>query len=115
MEVRDGTLRGRYRRAKWMGMLGAWAAPLSLAMAQTSPSSQEWLRQRERERTVRGQQEQSPDVRLQQTPTFATERLPTGESPCFPINVITLDGEGARVFRWALHAADPKGDPVTGK
>ncbi|WP_342317292.1 ShlB/FhaC/HecB family hemolysin secretion/activation protein [Lysobacter sp. FW306-1B-D06B] len=97
-----------------MGTLGGWLAPLSLVMAQVSPDSQELLRQQERERALREQQERAPDVRLQE-PAAALERLPVDESPCFRIESIRLDGEGAELFRWALKAADPKDDPATGR
>lgn len=110
--------KGAHRRAlAWMvcGLL-VLAAPVS---AQDQPRveapAQELLRQQERERALREQQEQRPHVRLEPTQTTATERLPGEESPCFPIHSIRLDGEGAQIFRWALRAVDPKSDPATGR
>ena len=90
-------------------------APLSLAMAQVGPDAQEVLRQQERERALRESQEQTPDVRLESPTAAAFEMLPVEESPCFRIESIRFDGEGAEDFRWALKAADPKRDPATGR
>ena len=115
MEVRSGVHRGSNRRAQWLVILGGWLAPLSPPMAQVSPSSQELLRQQERERALREAQEQTPDVRLESPVAAAFEVLPADESPCFRIESIRLDGEGAQAFRWALKAADPKNDPATGR
>lgn len=71
-------------------------------------ASQEQL-QRERERSLRRQQEQAPDVRLQ-TPKEIDAALifPMAESLCFPISRISLIGEAAERFQFAL-------DSVTGK
>lgn len=106
-----GKVRGRWRLA---GLLLGFL-PISLVVAQVSAPDQELLRQQERERALREQQEQRPDVRLE-VPAVATfEALPTDESPCFRIDSIRLDGEGAQPFRWALSAADPSRDPATGR
>lgn len=43
------------------------------------------------------------------------ETLPAGETPCFTIQRITLTGEAAAQFEWALAAADPPDDPATGR
>jgi len=114
MEVRSGWCRGRSRSGQWMGVLGGWLAPLSLVMAHVAPDNQELLRQQERERALREQQEQAPDVRLKRTPAPVSERLPTSELPCFPIDSIVLDGEDARRFGWAAKAADLEDDPALG-
>lgn len=95
-------------------MLGI--SPLSLAIAQVGPDAQERLRQQERARVLREQQEPTPDVRLQGAPGAVSERLPSIDaSPCFPIWDIVLDGEDVHRFGWALKAADPKDDPATGR
>jgi len=71
-------------------------------------ASQEQL-QRERERLLRQQQEQSPDVRLPAPQkNDASTIFPVEESPCFPISKIILIGEAAERFQFAL-------DSVTGK
>lgn len=77
-------------------------------------ATQELLRQQERERVLREQQETAPDVRLRPAPASQADLLPQGETPCFPIERIRLDGEDAHRFLWSLKAADPGNDPATG-
>jgi hemolysin activation/secretion protein len=79
------------------------------------PGAQELLRQQERERVLREQQESRPDVRLKSSQGEQGERLPTQEQPCVRIDRIVLDGEGAKGFQWALAAADPREDPASGR
>jgi len=71
-------------------------------------ANQEQL-QRERERLLRQQQEQTPDVRLPAPKEVDVSTLfPVEESPCFPITRISLIGEAAERFQFAL-------DSVTGE
>lgn len=70
---------------------------------------QEYLRQQERERFLRQQQESTPEVRLLPVPSGETDRLPGDESPCFPIEHILLTGKGAEQLQWALGFADRTG------
>lgn len=101
-------------RAYWT-VLGLFT-PLAVAQAQTHDSAvQEVLRQQERERVLRGQQEALPDVRLWPEPSPPPGHLPAGETPCFRISQIQLDGEDAQRFSWALRAAAPRSDPFTGR
>ncbi|MEX0182034.1 MULTISPECIES: ShlB/FhaC/HecB family hemolysin secretion/activation protein [unclassified Stenotrophomonas] len=79
------------------------------------PGAQELLRQQERERALREQQESRPDVRLESSPGEQGERLPAQEQPCVRIDRIFLEGEGAKGFQWALVAADPREDPASGR
>lgn len=79
------------------------------------PGAQELLRQQERERALREQQESRPDVRLESSQGEQGERLPTQEQPCVRIDRIVLEGEGAKGFQWALAAADPREDPASGR
>lgn len=103
-------LRARVLAVACSALLGTGAA-----QAQTADiNAQELLRQQERERVLREQQEAQPDARLQATPEEALGRLPADEAPCFVINHISLEGDEAEHFRWALKAADPKDDPATG-
>ncbi|HBJ67926.1 MULTISPECIES: ShlB/FhaC/HecB family hemolysin secretion/activation protein [Alcaligenes] len=91
-------------------------APFIPALAQTQNGmAQELLRQQERERILREQQETLPDVRLPPVQTPAPEQLPDKESPCFPISQIRLEGDQSPRFTWALRAADPAHDPATGR
>jgi len=78
------------------------------------------MREQDRERALREQQ-RSPDVRLQepsdaaQTARGATQamRLPLDEQPCFYIDRIQLEGDGAAIWQWALPAANaPLGGSV---
>lgn len=106
---------GRGRWMNWLKLMLVLAtAALSPAMAQVGPDAQELLRQQARERELREQQEQAPNVRLE-LPTAAGEVLPAEESPCFRIESIRLVGESAKAFTWALDAADPKRDRATGR
>ncbi len=94
------------------------AAPLSVALAQVplpSDGVQELLRQQERERALRQQQEARPDVRLEQPMASEELRLPAQETPCFKIDRIILQGDSAADFQWALSAADPEGDAATNR
>jgi hemolysin activation/secretion protein len=89
--------------------------PPSFPQTQPSSATQELLRHQARERLLRQRQEGVPDVRLGQPGAAGRERLPEGESPCFRIGHITLEGEAAERFQWALRAADPDGDAATGR
>jgi hemolysin activation/secretion protein len=79
------------------------------ASAQANPSSPdpfvEQLRQRERERALREQQEGAVDSRLQGPQGADPGRLPEAESPCFRIDRLALAGERSADFQWALDAA----------
>ena len=56
---------------------------------------------------MRQQQEQHPDVRLQPAPSAAdANRLSPDESPCFPIERLSLEGDAAEKFQWALAEAN---------
>lgn len=75
-----------------------------------SPSvlgDQEFRRQQELERQRRERREdETPDIHFQ-TKTVPKESLiyPASESPCFVINEITLVGDEAEKFQWALREA----------
>ncbi len=92
-------------------VLGVVSMPLTEAWAQAvSPAetaNQELLRQQERERILRQQHEQAPDVRLERPRAPADlGRLPIDESPCFKIERILLGGDASEKFQWALAAAN---------
>jgi hemolysin activation/secretion protein len=83
-----------------------------------STSAEEFIRQQERERVLRQQQEATPDVHLPRPETTHTlERLPEQEANCVTIHTITLTGDAADQFQWALadanHLADGTPDPAT--
>ena len=89
-------------------------------LAQTAPSNsadiaaQEQLRQQERERIQRQQQEIRPDVRLSAPAVLPEgvpsaeldEFLPTDETPCFTIHSLHLVGDESARFQWLLEHAD---------
>lgn len=79
-------------------------------------AAQEQLLQQEREHQLREQQQISPDVRLP-TPAFPSESLvyPDHEAPCFTIDRITLTGESAVKFQFALSAVTRSEDPAIGR
>lgn len=86
------------------------------ASAQTQAgAAQELLRQQERERMLRKQQETAPNVRARSARAPSPDLLPREETPCFPIDRIRLDGEDAQRFLWSLRAADPENDAATGR
>ena len=93
----------------------------NVARAQSAPltnpatiAAQEQLRQQERERVQRQQQEVRPDVRLTTPFTSTTdaqesednEILPSDEIPCFNIRSISLIGEASERFQWLLNHVD---------
>ena len=123
LALRRFFLCAHYRRRVALGRLSVLLTLLTpLAFAQTPPfrpetsAAQEILRQQERERALREQQEPSPDVRLQGEAARlpAPSLLPVNETPCFPIHEIRLTGdEGA--FTGSLGALNPEHDPALGK
>ena len=88
----------------------------SSAFAQ-SFAADELLSQQERERQLRLQQEQTPDVRLQApAPAKPAEvLLPENESPCFSIERIALVGDAADRFQFALQSVIDGEDSPLGK
>ena len=79
------------------------------AKAQVAPSAPrpfvEELRQQERERALREQQERAVDALQPPPPKADDKRLPVRESPCFVIDRLVLAGDSAQDFQWALSAA----------
>ncbi|CAG0976084.1 Hemolysin transporter protein ShlB [Methylophilaceae bacterium] len=79
-------------------------------------SAQEQLLQQERERQLREQQEILPDVRLPDTvPKPELANYPDNESPCFNISRVTLIGETAEKFQFALSSVIHDEDPAIGR
>lgn len=80
--------------------------PVAAGTSQRDDANQELIRQQERERLLRQQQERNHDVRLPGAPVaVAAHRLPDGESPCFVIDQLVLQGDAQEQFQWALAAA----------
>ncbi|MDR3212385.1 MAG: ShlB/FhaC/HecB family hemolysin secretion/activation protein [Azoarcus sp.] len=82
------------------------------ASAQFPSPVDEQQRQQERERVLREQQEQRPDVRLPRSAGGLDEEKLADETPCIVIRVITLTGESAGRFQWLLAHADRRPDGV---
>lgn len=85
------------------------------ARAATGDSSDEFIRQQQRERALQQREERTPDVRLDGPPPPGTGKLPSAETPCFPIEHITLTGEQAERFAWALPAMHGQDDTPLGR
>lgn len=98
-------------------MFLASAGYVAPASGQTDAAAQEFQRQQERERQLRRQQEQQPDVRLPeaQPASGAAGKIPSGESPCFQVTRITLTGESAKQFQFALAGLNAGDDPPMGR
>ena len=87
------------------------------AQAQTASTPRpiiEELRQQERERALREQQERTTDARLKPV-VIDAQTLPEGEAPCFRIDRLVLAGELAGGFQWALGSASIPGDDWRGR
>ncbi|HGX3210925.1 TPA: ShlB/FhaC/HecB family hemolysin secretion/activation protein [Serratia marcescens] len=90
------------------------AVPLFSASASdhegvASIDAREQQRQQERERSLQNQNAPQADARFSR-PDVVLPDYPTDEHPCFVINRLTLIGESADRFQWALDAAaDAKG------
>lgn len=79
-------------------------------------SAQEQLQLQERERLLREKQESIPDVRLpDNAPAPALITYPDNESPCFTISRISLAGEAANLFQFALSEVVQGGDTALGR
>lgn len=97
-------------------LFGLFSIATHAGVAVIDRAAPEQLLQQERERQLRDQQETSPDVRLP-SPVSPSELLvyPDRESPCFNISKVTLTGESAAEFQFALSAITHGEDPVIGR
>lgn len=104
---------------------GAWFRRLLLAAclfvySQSAPAALpdpavELQRQQQRERELRKGQEPSPDVRLPQAAVpLGLQAIPEEESPCFLVSRISLVGDTAEPFRFALKSVTEGDDPALG-
>src|SRR5690606_4800071 len=96
----------------WL-ILASLCSPI-LSHAQ-SLAADELLRQQERERQLRLQQEQVPDVRLRPASPLSEGPIPEGESPCFLISRVKLTGDEADSFLFAVDSLASRGDSPIGK
>ncbi|PKO46682.1 MAG: hypothetical protein CVU29_05410 [Betaproteobacteria bacterium HGW-Betaproteobacteria-22] len=96
---------------------------LSATVDSSEANAQELIRQQERLRLLRQQQEIKPDARdagqqLESTAPVATDIIPDQETPCFIISKIELIGDSANQFQFALNEVlnnTRDGKPVLGR
>ncbi|MFC3627489.1 ShlB/FhaC/HecB family hemolysin secretion/activation protein [Vogesella amnigena] len=95
--------------------LGA-VAQVQAASPDAVRADQEFIRQQQRERALRQQQETAADIRPEpaQQQQLA-DSLPDSESPCFVIQRVQLQGELAPSFAWLLPASEHGGEAVVGR
>lgn len=92
------------------------AANYGFAANQPPDGTEELIRQQQRDRALQQQQQTSPDVRREGRKARETSgRLPMLESPCFTIERLTLKGDSADRFQWALKFADGDNDTPVGR
>ncbi|WP_447885275.1 ShlB/FhaC/HecB family hemolysin secretion/activation protein [Serratia fonticola] len=104
------------------GFLFVGTFPIMAATSSDAPEraasaidAREQQRQQERERALLEQNTPQADARLSR-PEVVLPDYPVDESPCFAINLLTLVGESADRFQWALDAAqDAKGRCLGGQ
>lgn len=115
---------------KWWAVLLALTLELIISDAKSAgPSdeqirqsrditSQEQMRQQERENLLRQQQEIQPDSRKEldslKNPILLTDVIPEQESPCFTIDKIQLEGDAADKFQFALDEVISRGRDQNG-
>jgi len=105
-----------YRHVSWLSFAVCSLLFLGIPALAADLPEQELLRQQERERELRRIQEPAPDVRLPRaTVPEDAAGIPEHESPCFTISRITLDGEMAEHFRFALLSVTEGADAVVGR
>ncbi|AYZ33198.1 ShlB/FhaC/HecB family hemolysin secretion/activation protein [Serratia sp. FDAARGOS_506] len=92
-----------------IGVVPLFSASASTSDGVASIDAREQQRQQERERALQQQNAPQADARLSR-PDVVLPDYPTHERPCFIINRLTLVGDSADRFQWALGAAaDAKG------
>jgi hemolysin activation/secretion protein len=88
-----------------LGLLSCLLPTLAISQDVGDLTAIQLQRQQQREEAQRRQDETTPDVRLQPPVTPRQAEYPEGESPCFTIEKVKLEGDAAEDFQWALEAA----------
>ena len=103
--MKNQNLKGIYRFSSVMCLI-AMSMNTGLAQAQTAQSiEQEQLQKaQDRQKAIQEQQPQAPDVKLQTPSSETVQTLPITESPAFLIQHITLTGDSAERFQFALQS-----------
>lgn len=97
-------------------ILGVVLSSLPALAVETDSGGQELLRQQERIRELREQQEKIPDVRVPRIDeTVQARTLPETEAPCFTIERIIINGDDASYFQFALKSVTHGDDLPLGR
>lgn len=91
-----------FRHALCGGLALLYTCSSIAAIEPPDTSAQEQLLQQERLRVLRQQQETTPDIRQPGTPAPVPLVYPATEAPCFTIRQISLEGDHASLFQFAL-------------
>lgn len=91
-----------FRHAFCGGVALLYTCSSIAAIKPPDTSAQEQLLQQERLRVLRQQQETTPDIRQPGTPAPTPLVYPATEAPCFTIRQISLEGDHASLFQFAL-------------
>lgn len=91
-----------FRHGLWGALALLQACPSIAAIEPIDTSAQEQLLQQERLRVLRQQHETAPDARQLGSQPSAPLAYPAEEFPCFTIRQISLEGEHADLFQFAL-------------
>jgi hemolysin activation/secretion protein len=97
----------RYLPRYSLGLLGCFFASPASSQVINDLAETQLQRQQQREEAQRRQDESTPDVRLQPSSVPKPTGYPTGETPCFVIRQVKLEGEQAASFQWVIAATEP--------
>lgn len=108
-----------------VALLAAASSSLVLAQSESSKAdllqrSQAQERRAQEQRLEQERLQSQPDIHLPSPATEQVRRLISGESPCFEIRLVQLNGDADASFAWLLEYADGRAelsesDPVQGK
>lgn len=87
-----------------LGLFGCVLASSVFAQQTNDLADIQLQRQQQREAAQRRQDDDTPDVRLQAPISSRPAGYPDHETPCFVIRRVTLEGDAADDFQWALAA-----------
>ena len=97
----------RHVPRRYLGFLSCFLALPASPQVIGDLADNQLQRQQQREEAQRRQDEASPDVRLDSPMLPRATGYPAGETPCFVIREVKLEGDEAERFRWAVAAAEP--------
>jgi hemolysin activation/secretion protein len=91
----------------YLCLLGCLLTSPAFSQAIGDLADNQLQRQQQREEARRRQDEATPDVRLEKRVPPISTGYPEGETPCFVIRQVKLEGDEAERFNWAIAAAAP--------